>query len=161
LLKTKPDTQRLERSFKSLRQEEERQKNAYETVMTKNLSVRIAERTAQKKPSRNGQNRATFLAIRGDVKQALDDGWPVKTIWETLHEEGKVSFSYQAFRGYANRLILSSPASRATVSTPMAVDSWIGKQRNPATAQATEKSPEGPTTSGFTFNRTPKKEDLL
>ncbi|MDS4056735.1 MAG: Protein TraK [Accumulibacter sp.] len=161
MLKTKPDTQRLERSFKSLRQEEERQKNAYETVMTKNLSVRIAERTAQKKPSRNGQNRATFLAIRGDVKQALDDGWPVKTIWETLHEEGKVSFSYQAFRGYANRLILSSPASRATVSTPMAVDSWIGKQRNPATAQATEKSPEGPTTSGFTFNRTPKKEDLL
>ncbi len=113
MLKTKPDTQRLERSFKSLRQEEERQKNAYETVMTKNLSVRIAERTAQKKPSRNGQNRATFLAIRGDVKQALDDGWPVKTIWETLHEEGKVSFSYQAFRGYANRLILSSPASRA------------------------------------------------
>ena len=160
-MKTKPDTQRLERSFKSLRQEEERQKNAYETVMTKNLSVRIAERTAQKKPSRNGQNRATFLAIRGDVKQALDDGWPVKTIWETLHEEGKVSFSYQAFRGYANRLILSSPASRATVSTPMAVDSWIGKQRNPATAQATEKSPEGPTTTGFTFNRTPKKEDLL
>ncbi len=129
--------------------------------MTKNLSVRIAERTAQKKPSRNGQNRATFLAIRGDVKQALDDGWPVKTIWETLHEEGKVSFSYQAFRGYANRLILSSPASRTTVSTPMAVDSRIGRQHGPATAPATEKNPGGPTTSGFTFNRTPKKEDLL
>ena len=129
--------------------------------MTKNLSVRIAERAAQKKPSRNGQNRATFLAIRGDVKQALDDGWPVKTIWETLHEEGKVSFSYQAFRGYANRLILSSPASRTTVSTPMAVDSRIGRQHGPATAQATEKNAGGPTTSGFTFNRTPKKEDLL
>ena len=109
--------------------------------MTKNLSVRIAERTAQKNPSRSEQNRATFLAIRGDVKQALDDGWPVKTIWETLHEEGKVSFSYQAFRGYANRLILSSPASRATVSTPMAVDSRIGNQHGPATAQATEKNP--------------------
>ena len=121
-----------------MRQEEERQNNAYETVMTKNLSVRIAERTAQKKPSRNGQNRATFLAIRGDVKQALDDGWPVKTIWETLQEEGKVSFSYQAFRGYANRLILSSPASRATVSTPMAVDSRIGNQHGPATAQPSD-----------------------
>lgn len=161
MLKTKPDTQRLKRGFKSVRQAEEGRNNAYETVMTKNLSVRIAERTAQKKPSRNGQNRATFLAIRGDVKQALDDGWPVKTIWETLHEEGKVSFSYQAFRGYANRLILSSPASRATVSTPMAVDSRIGKQHGPATAQATEKNPGEPTTTGFTFNRTPKKEDLL
>ena len=129
--------------------------------MTKNLSARIAERAARKKPPRNGQNRVTFLAMREDVKQAIDDGWPVKTIWETLHEEGKVSFSYQAFIGYANRLILSSSASRTTVSTPMAVDSRIGKQRNPATAQATEKNPEGPATSGFTFNRTPKKEDLL
>ncbi|WP_313952774.1 TraK family protein [Accumulibacter sp.] len=129
--------------------------------MTKNLSARIAERATRKKPSRNGQNRATFLAIRGDVKQALDDGWPVKTIWETLHEEGKVSFSYQAFRGYANRLILSSPASRTTVPTPVATDSWIGNQHGQATTQATEKNPEGPATSGFTFNRTPKKEDLL
>ena len=129
--------------------------------MTKNLSARIAERAARKKPPRNGQNRATFLAMLGDVKQAIDDGWPVKTIWETLHEEGKVSFSYPAFIGYVNRLILSSPASRETVSTPMAVDSRIGKQRDQATAQATEKNPEGPATSGFTFNRTPKKEDLL
>ena len=129
--------------------------------MTKNLSARIAERAARKKPPRNGQNRVTFLAMREDVKQAIDDGWPVKTIWETLHEEGKVSFSYPAFIGYVNRLILSSPASRETVSTPMAVDSRIGKQRDQATAQATEKNPEGPTTSGFTFNRTPKKEDLL
>jgi hypothetical protein len=64
-LKTKPDTQRLKRGFKSVRQAEERQNNAYETVMTKNLSVRIAERAARKKPPRNGQNRATFLAIRG------------------------------------------------------------------------------------------------
>jgi hypothetical protein len=55
--------------------------------------------------------------MRGDVKQAIDDGWPVKTIWETLHEEGKVSFSYQAFRGYVNRLILSPPASREAVPT--------------------------------------------
>ena len=129
--------------------------------MTKNLSARIAERAARKKPPRNGQNRVTFLAMREDVKQAIDDGWPVKAIWETLHEEGKVSFSYQAFIGYANRLILSSSASRTTVSTPMAVDSRIGKQRGPATAQATEKTLEGQTTSGFTFNRTPKKEDLL
>ena len=129
--------------------------------MTKNLSARIAERAARKKPPRNGQNRVTFLAMREDVKQAIDDGWPVKAIWETLHEEGKVSFSYQAFIGYANRLILSSPASRATVPTPVATDSWIGKQRNPATAQATEKNPGEPTTTGFTFNRTPKKEDLL
>ena len=112
--------------------------------MTKNLSARIAERATIKKPSRNGQNRAAFLALRGDVKQAIDDGWPVKLIWETLREEGKVSFGYQAFRVYANRLILSSPASKATVR-PSVV----------------EKKPDDSATTGFTFNRAPKKEDLL
>ena len=79
--------------------------------MAKSLSERIAARTVKKKPSRSAQNRAAFLALRVDIKQALDDGWPVKSIWETLHEEGKVDFSYQAFRGYANRLVLSPPAT--------------------------------------------------
>ena len=75
--------------------------------MAKSLSARIAERIARKKPAGNVRNRAAFLALRGEVKQAMEDGWPVKTIWETLHDEEKVAFSYQAFRGYVNRLILS------------------------------------------------------
>jgi hypothetical protein len=79
--------------------------------MAKSLSARIAERIARKKPAGNVRNRAAFLALRGEVKQAIDDGWPVKTIWETLHDEEKVAFSYQAFRGYVNRLILSPPAN--------------------------------------------------
>lgn len=74
--------------------------------MQKSLSARIAERTGIKTPSRNAKNRAAFLAVRPDIKQAMDDGWPVKTIWETLHAEGKITFSYQAFRGYVNRIIL-------------------------------------------------------
>jgi hypothetical protein len=74
--------------------------------MAKRLSARIAERTGRKTPSRSGKNRAAFLAVRDDVKEAIDDGWPVKEIWETLYEEGKVSFSYEAFRTYVNRLIL-------------------------------------------------------
>ena len=73
------------------------------------LSERIADRVVKKKPSRNAQNRAAFLALRQDIQEALADGWPVKTIWETLHEEGKVTFGYQAFRGYVNRLILGAP----------------------------------------------------
>ena len=114
--------------------------------MAKSLSARIAERIACKKPAGNVRNRAAFLALRGEVKQAIDDGWPVKTIWETLHDEEKVAFSYQAFRGYVNRLILSPPANGE--GTPPA--------RTPA-----EWKPEKLAATGFTFNRTPKKEDLL
>ena len=60
--------------------------------MAKSLSERITARMVKKKPSRSAQNRAAFLALRVDIKQALDDGWPVKSIWETLHEEGKIDF---------------------------------------------------------------------
>jgi len=132
--------------------------------MAKSLSARIAERIARKKPVGNVRNRAAFLALRGEVKQAIDDGWPVKTIWETLHDEEKVAFSYQAFRGYVNRLILSPPANGE--ATPASVVADQPRQAAPRLApqsakQPSEWKPEKPAATGFTFNRTPKKEDLL
>lgn len=129
--------------------------------MAKSLSERIAARTVKKKPSRSAQNRAAFLALRVDIKQALDDGWPVKSIWETLHEEGKVDFSYQAFRGYVNRLILSPHAAEPPVPLPAAVAPEPGPSNptKPASSKTAVKKPEPAT--GFTFNNNPKKEDLL
>ena len=136
--------------------------------MAKSLSARIAERIARKKPAGNVRNRAAFLALRGEVKQAIDDGWPVKTIWETLHDEEKVAFSYQAFRGYVNRLILSPPANGE--ATPASVVADQPRQAAPRSAPRSalqsartpaEWQPEKPAATGFTFNRTPKKEDLL
>ena len=131
--------------------------------MAKSLSARIAERIARKKPAGNVRNRAAFLALRGEVKQAIDDGWPVKTIWETLHDEEKVAFSYQAFRGYVNRLILSPPASGEATPLVVADQSRQAAPRLvPQLARTpAEWKPEKPTATGFTFNRTPKKEDLL
>lgn len=62
--------------------------------MAKSLSERIAQRVSAKQPSRTGKNRASFLAVRDDVRKALDDGWPVKVIWDTLRDEGKIEFGY-------------------------------------------------------------------
>jgi Family of unknown function (DUF5338) len=120
--------------------------------MAKSLSERISARSATKDPSQSSKNRAVFLALRADIKQALDDGWPVKSIWETLQEEGKVACSYQAFRGYKNRLLTPPPAP---LETP---------HPRPGTAakQAASKSAHKPSiTAGFTFNPIPNKEDLL
>ena len=132
--------------------------------MAKSLSARIAERIARKKPAGNVRNRAAFLALRDEVKQAIDDGWPVKTIWETLHDEGKVAFSYQAFRGYVNRLILSPSANGEVALAPVVADQsrQAAPRSVPQSARTpAEWQPEKPTATGFTFNRTPKKEDLL
>ena len=124
--------------------------------MTKSLSERIAARATEKKPSHGGQNRAAFLALRVDIKQALDDGWPVKSIWETLHAEKKINFSYQAFWNYVNRLILSPPASTNPVSDQKlnAITTQGGQPPEP-------KIIEAPTMGGFKFNPIPNKEDLF
>lgn len=128
--------------------------------MAKNLSERIAAMAIKKKPSRRAKNRATFLALRVDVKQALDDGWPVKSIWETLNEEGKIDFSYQSFRVYVNRLILT-PAELIAATDNLVTYAAQGEKSNHVAAIANEKKAEELAANGFKFNKTPNKEDLL
>jgi hypothetical protein len=133
--------------------------------MKKTLSARIAERMGLETPSRHGKNRAAFLALRPDIKQALDDGWPVKTIWKTLHEEGKITFGYQAFRGYANRLILShnneEPAPSALTESKSA--SNLANATEPVTdaSKPPEKKVKPGTLPGFTYNPVPNLEELF
>ena len=97
--------------------------------------------------------------MRDDVKQALDDGWPVKAIWETLHEEGKVAFSYPAFCRYVKRHIVGQRSERK----PDVVAGKEGK-RSDTPEQPGFRSVDKNSTAGlpsFTFNSTPKKEDLI
>ena len=124
--------------------------------MAKTLSARIAERTRRKMPSRNGANRAAFLAVREDVKQALNDGWPVKAVWETLHEEGKITFSYPAFCRYVKRLVVGQRLEKGW-------DTAVGKKDKRAPKREGFNSDKKSTTGlpSFNFSSTPKKEDLI
>jgi hypothetical protein len=70
--------------------------------MKKKLSERIAERAKSKQQSRNAKNRAQFLNVRDEIQEALDEKWTIKDIWETLHIEGAITFSYEAFRNHVN-----------------------------------------------------------
>lgn len=123
--------------------------------MTKSLSERIAQRVKTKTPSQFGKNRAAFLAVRAEVKQALEDGWSVKTVWETLREEGKIGFSYHAFIRYVNQLIRQVPPSGAAESVPK---EGQGAQ---APAAVKQKPSSPPDVGGFKFESIPNKEDLF
>jgi hypothetical protein len=124
---------------------------------TPSLSDRIAARMAEKKPAQGGQNRAAFLALRDEIRAAMEDGWSVKVIWETLRDEGKISFSYPAFCGYANRLILSPHQAKAVkVETTAVTESNQATKQTPK--QVEKKKPQA---TGFTFNSDPNKEDLF
>ncbi|AMV41192.1 TraK family protein [Paraburkholderia caribensis] len=69
------------------------------------LSERIAQRVLQSDEGRNARNRASFFMVRTDVAEALEAGHSMLAIWETLQEEGRINFGYQAFRRYVGRLI--------------------------------------------------------
>lgn len=132
--------------------------------MTKTLSARIAERTGLKNPVRGAKNRAAFLAVRLDVEHALNDGWPIKTVWETLFEEGKITCSYQAFRRYVNDLILSSADSLKNKKTSsidsLPIELEIAIETNQPAEEKTQQSLlQG--LPGFVFTPTPNKEDLI
>ena len=78
--------------------------------LEKTLSERIAERAANITPGRNARNRAAFILIRADVLKAVDDGYSLFAIWETLHEEGRIQYTYQTFRRYARILLPPRPS---------------------------------------------------
>lgn len=112
----------------------------------KSLSERIGER-ARISSSRTPQaNRAIVLALRVDIQVALDDGWSVLAIYRTLYDEGKVSFSYQAFRRHVNRIFFRSlQARRGCVPT----------------TTAARNSPRRNTGTGFSFNSNPDEDELF
>jgi hypothetical protein len=70
------------------------------------LSQRIGARAIAELGKSSGRaNRAVFLGIQKEVQHAIEDGWSVLAIYNTLHGEGVVSFGYQAFRRYVNALV--------------------------------------------------------
>lgn len=71
--------------------------------MDKYLSQRMAEKAAVKNKNNARFNLATFLLLRDEIYKAIDDGWSVKYVWEILHEEEKIRFSYQTFLNLVNK----------------------------------------------------------
>jgi hypothetical protein len=71
----------------------------------KTLSEKIAEHVLRSVPGGSARNRATFILMREDVRNAMERGYSVLAIWQFLREEGQISFGYQAFRRYTKSLI--------------------------------------------------------
>ncbi len=118
--------------------------------MGKSLSDAIAAKMALRPASQSAKNRTAFLANMEEIRQALGDGWSRKIVWETLKEQGKISFGYQAFLRYVSRLIVPAAEKKPDQAQT---------EGKPLVETAAEKpEPEG--IKGFKWNPNPKKEDL-
>lgn len=95
-----------------------------------------------KKP-RQDKHVVAFLAVKSDVQAALNAGYAMKTIWEHMKETGRLRCRYETFTQHVKRYIKGAkPEPKAT----------------PPTSKSNSKPAK---IGGFTFNATPKKDDLL
>lgn len=53
------------------------------------------------------KNKVAFLAMRQDISEALEKGWSITIIWETLRDEGSFSATYNTFRLYVLKYLNS------------------------------------------------------
>jgi hypothetical protein len=111
------------------------------------LSYRISLRVKDNRSSRNARNLAAFLAQRDEIRNALEDGWTVYQIWETLHAEQKVRTSYNTFCNQVNRLIIK----REETAFPKTKRAY----QSPSPAR------HAADTAGFTFSSTPLKDEEI
>ncbi|WP_412058691.1 TraK family protein [Bartonella sp. DGB2] len=101
--------------------------------MKKSLSQRISALVSSDKSIKTNKNKAIFIAMRNDIKTAMNDGWDIKSIWYTLHKEEKITCSYSSFVKYVNEFIKKD-------------QSMPNKKFN---------------IDGFNFNPKPREDDLL
>lgn len=125
---------------------------------TEELADWVSKRKAQR--PRQDKNVVAFLAVKGDVKAALDAGYSMKTIWEHLHDTGRIEYRYETFTLHVKRHIRAKPPAGKQVeeqSKPQA----LAAATKPDHVQSEPRKTPPPSVGGFTFNATPKKEDLF
>lgn len=131
--------------------------------MVKRYSEELAawiEKRATKK-RRQDAAAVAFLSVKADVIDAMEAGYAVTTIWEHMHETGRVKVSYETFRRHVQKYIKagSPPAAPVPAVQPNPAKP-AGKPGLKAKADQARK-PEPPSVGGFDFNQSPEKKDLL
>jgi hypothetical protein len=127
--------------------------------MSKSLTELITEEETKRKQKGTGvKNRAIFLVLREDIKEALKDGWALKQIYRTLYTQKKITFSYQTFVNYANDLILKPKRMQLIINQEANGNTPGQEQTIKPTEPKPKKSYELP---GFKFDPIAKKEDLI
>lgn len=68
--------------------------------MNKSLTKNIATCKLGQQRTNARKHKVEFLAMRHDISEALDKGWSMTVIWETLRDEGSFTATYNTFRLY-------------------------------------------------------------
>jgi hypothetical protein len=138
--------------------------------MARSYNEQLAEWVRQRTQSaRRDRNRVAFLGVKEDVREALDLGWPVKTIWAHMIEQKRLGFGYDTFLVYVKRYVRPAAETAAARRTRRRLPSPQAPGDLPATGPAETETPWEPVQAppvqdklpGFTFNAAPNREELI
>jgi hypothetical protein len=133
--------------------------------MAKTYSDELDEWLKRRQSTKPDQNLAAFRAVRDDVKEALEAGYTITAIWQNLYESKRIDSNYDTFSRYISRHIRCKHVKPADVAPtlPNPRPDKMPQSKVPKTALKVQLAPVQPpaTPPGFTFNSTPKKEDLI
>ena len=134
--------------------------------MAKNYSGELAEWFKNREQTKRSKdtNLVAFLAVRDDVREALEKGYSRRSIWEHLCTTERISYRYDVFVKHVRRHITEMPPKTPTSSTqhqeptpPPGPTQGIEKSQNPLPDLARPKS----TIPGFVHNPLPSPEELF
>ncbi|MBN9226131.1 MULTISPECIES: TraK family protein [Legionella] len=121
--------------------------------MKKSLTEIISTSKQSQQRTIARKNKVEFLAMREDISEALEKGWSLTAIWETLHDEGSFTATYNTFRLYVLKFLNGQLSG---YSQKDSIDQCHKKQVNkPVSKKKTDPIPS------FTYNSIPDPEKLL
>ena len=130
--------------------------------MAEDFSNQLAQWVKQRGLQTSDKNFVAFMAVRDDVKLAIDAGYSVKTVWANLRETDLIDLGYKTFLNYVRRCLgpFPDPAAGSPVrpATTVAAVAPPSRETNPVKTPARVMPLAMP---GFVYDPVPNKEELL
>ena len=116
-------------------------------------SMMAADQHQRKTPAR--KNKVEFLALKEDISEAIEKGWPMSAIWETLRDDGSFTASYNTFRLYVLEYLNGQKPGYSQKGSSAPKSKKLVKKHSVKKSNATNEI------KGFTYNPIPNIDELL
>jgi Iap family predicted aminopeptidase len=121
--------------------------------MKKSLTENIMTSQQSQQKTNARKNKVAFLAMREDISEALEKGWSITVIWETLSDEGSFTATYNTFRLYILKYLNGQKSEYSQKDT---------KDQQPKGLAINQDKKKKPIAMpSFTFNPIPNLKELL
>lgn len=121
--------------------------------MKKSLTKNIMTYKQSQQRTKARKNKVAFLAMREDISEALEKGWSITIIWETLRDEGSFTATYNTFRLYVLKYLNGQKPGYSQK------DANVQQPKRLVENQDKEKKPT--IMPSFNFNPIPNLKELL